>query len=325
MPASTRRVQARRSAMALTCGLLVSVTSTRRASADVVHQVRPGETLASIAEHYYGDSAREALLVAANVLNVQLNLSIVPGMRIMIPSVGYYRVQPGDTWLRLAQREMGAGSRALYLAQANSASALVPPAAGSVLRVPYLLRYVVLGDEQLADIVRRYEGERGTVPFVLEFNHLSSSRLQRGQVVMLPMADLALRQEPVCESMAPLASANASQRLVDHDIPALASLVAHGQYVEAVALGSHLAHAGPLSVTQRIAVDRSLAEALSALDRVDLAAEAFRDALDADHSLTLDENTTAPKLLEAFSIARGLGSVRQIAPAPPTARPDSAH
>ncbi len=316
-----RRWRAGVIAAALAC----AATRAHDASADVVHQVRPTETLASIAEHYYGDASREALLVAANVLNAQANLSIVPGMRIMIPSVGYYRVQPGDTWLHLAQREMGAGSRALYLAQMNNANALVPPAAGSVLRVPYLLRYVVLGDEQLADIVRRYEGERVTVPFVLDFNHLSSSRLQRGQVVMLPMADLTLREEPVCESAAPLASANAVQRQVDHDIPALASLVAHGQYVEAVALGSHLARSGPLSVAQRVAVDRSLAEALSALDRADLAAEAFRDALQADRSLTLDENTTAPKVLEAFSIARGLGSVRQIAPPPATARPDSAH
>ncbi|MEI8255383.1 MAG: LysM peptidoglycan-binding domain-containing protein [Deltaproteobacteria bacterium] len=314
-----------RTQLASSLACLALVLCARAAAADVVHQVRPGETLASIADHYYGDPAREALLVAANVLNAQANLSITPGMRIMIPSVGYYRVQPGDTWLHLAQREMGAGSRAPYLAQVNNANAMVPPAAGSVLRVPYLLRYVVLADELLVDIVRRYEGERVTVPFVLDFNHLSSSRMQRGQVVMLPMADLTLREEPVCESAAPLASANAVQRQVDHDIPALASLAAHGQYVEAVALGSHLARSGPLSVAQRVAVDRSLAEALSALDRADLAAEAFRDALEADHSLTLDENTTAPKVLEAFGIARGLGSVRQIAPAPATARPDSAH
>lgn len=308
-----------------TGALVLALFASRSASADVVHQVRPGETVASIAEHYYGDSSREALLVAANVLNVQANLSIVPGMRIMVPSVGYYRVQAGDTWLHIAQREMGAGSRALYLAQVNNANALVPPAPGSVLRVPYLLRYVLLGDELLADIVRRYEGDRVTIPFILEFNHLSSSRMQRGQVVMLPIADLTLREEPVCESAAPLAAANAVQRQVDHDIPALASLVAHGQYVEAVALGSHLARSGPLSIAQRVEVDRSLAEALCALERTDLASEAFRDALEADHTLSLDENTTSPKVLEAFSIARGLGSVRQLTPPPPTARPDTAH
>lgn len=322
---SSRAINPRRCSLAVALTGAIACAFAPRAEADVVHQVRQGETLASIADHYYGDASREALLVAANVLNAQGNLSIIPGMRIMVPSVGYYRVQAGDSWLHIAQRELGGGSRALYLAQVNNANALVPPAPGSVLRIPYLLRYVVLGDEALADIVRRYEGDRMTVPFVLEFNHLSSSRMQRGQVILLPMPDVTLREEPVCESSAPLQRANVVQRQVDRDIPALESLVAHGQYVEAVALGSHLARSGPLSVSQRLSVDRALAEAMCALDRTDLAAEAFRDALEADHSFALDENTTSPKVLEAFAIARGLGSVRQLAPAPPTARPDTAH
>lgn len=295
------------------------------AQADVVHQVRHGETLASIAGRYYGDVAREATLVAANVLESQANISILPGMRIVIPAVSYYRVEANDTWVRVAQRELGSPSRAGYLARVNNAEFTVSPSPGSVLRIPYLLRYVVLNDEPLFEIARRFYGDRTQVQFILEFNHLSSGRLQRGQVLLIPLADLVLRDEPVCESAAPLAEANAMQRRVDREIPALTSFITHGQYIEAIALGSRLLGAESLSAAQRVVIDRALAEALCATGRVDLAAESIRDALVADPSMTVDARTTSPKVLEAFAIARGLGSIRNIAPAPPTARPDEAH
>ena len=305
--------------------MVLTIVAATNARADVVHQVRQGDTLASIAERYYGDPSREATLVAANVLSAQANVSLAPGMRIVVPAISYYRVVAGDTWTRIAQRELGSATRAGYLAQVNAANFALLPSAGTVLRVPYLLRFVVLDDEQLFEIARRFYGEHAQVQFILEFNHLSSTRLQRGQVLLLPIADLVLREEPPCESAAPLASANAVQREVDRQIPALASLVAHGQYVEAIALGSRLAAAAALSAAQRINVDRALAEAYCAVDRTDLAADALRDALSVDHALSVDERTTPPKVLDALSMARGLGTLRTVAPAPPTARPDSAH
>jgi LysM repeat protein len=304
---------------------LLGFTRAPNAHADALHTVRSGETLASIAQRYYGDVAREATLVAANVLNAQANASLLPGMRIVVPSISYARVEPGDTWQRVAQRELGLQSRAAYLARVNSADLRVPPSPGAVLRIPYLLRYVVMDDEPLFEIARRFYGDRTQVQFILEFNRMSSSRLQRGQVLLVPLADLTLREEPVCESSAPLAGTSQAQRRIEQEIPALEALIAHGQYIEAIALGARLGSAGELSTAQRVAIQRVLAEAYCAVDRLDLAAEAFREALSVDRSLTLDPHTTPPKVLDAFNMARGLGSARTIAPAPPTARPDEAH
>jgi LysM repeat protein len=296
-----------------------------RARADVVHQVRSGETLAAIAQRYYGDPSREAVLVSANVLHAQANVSILPGMRIVVPSVSYYRVAEHDTWERIAQRELGSVTRAGYLARVNSGSFEVPPSAGAVVRIPYLLRHVVMTDEPLFELARRFYGDRSQVQFILGFNHMASTRVQRGQVLLFPLPDLVLREEPVCESAAPLAAGNAAQRRVEQDIPSLESMVAHGQYVEAVALGVRLASSDDLATRQRVAIDRALATAYCALDRVDLASEALRDALRVDHGFTLDLTTTPPKVLDAFGIARGIGTARTIAPPPPTARPDDVH
>ncbi len=306
-------------------GAMIATTMSAHVAADVVHRVQPGDTLASISQRYYGTVTREAVLVAANVLHAQTDASILPGMHIVVPAVSFYRVQQGDTWVRVAQQELGSATHAAYLAQINRGDFAVSPSAGAVLRIPYLLRYVVMDEEPLFEIARRFYGDRAQVQFILNFNHTSSSRLARGQHIVLPIADLLLRAEPVCENSAPLAAAANVQQRVDRDLPLLASLVAHGQYEEAVSLGARLAGAEGLSVAQRLALHRAMAEAYCALDRPDLAAESFRDALRADPTLQLDTRLTSPKMLEAFAIARGVGTARAVDPAPATARPDEAH
>jgi hypothetical protein len=72
-------------------------------------------------------------------------------------------------------------------------------------------------------------------------------------------------------------------------------------------------------------VQRALAEAHGALDRVDLAAEALRDALTVQPDLRFDEPRTPPRMMDALAIARGQYAARAFAAAPPTARPDEAH
>ncbi len=77
----------------------------RAANADIVHTVRHGETIASLSTRYYGEASREIIVVAANALNVQASAGILPGTRVVIPSVSYYRVRERDTWERIAYRE----------------------------------------------------------------------------------------------------------------------------------------------------------------------------------------------------------------------------
>src|SRR5689334_3216410 len=88
-------------------------------SAAFVHVSKPGETLASVAEHVYGRIQYERLLVAANELDVQGGLSLVPGMRLEIPAVSYRRVVKGDTWAAMAAELLGSPKRSDVLAIAN--------------------------------------------------------------------------------------------------------------------------------------------------------------------------------------------------------------
>ncbi|MBL8679972.1 MAG: LysM peptidoglycan-binding domain-containing protein [Myxococcales bacterium] len=317
------------SARSISCAVLfasIALAPMRAAHGDIVHTVRQGDTIAALSQRYYGDAAREVIVVAANALNVQASAGILPGTRVVIPSVSYYRVRERDTWERIAFREFGSAQRGAYLAEVNQADARVQPSPGAVVRVPYLLRYVVPEDgEQLFEIARRFYGDRAQARFVSEFNRLASMRLQRGQVLLLPMPELILREEPVCEGGPSLAQTARAQRELEARLTAMRSMLDHGQYVEALAVGARLLGGGEVSDTQRARVQKQLAEAYCALDRVDLAAEALRDALRVEPDLRLDDGRFSPRMMDAIAIARGQYAARAFSAAPSTARPDEAH
>ena len=73
----------------------------------LMHVVQPGETLASLAEKYYGRVQHERVLVAANHLDLQGGIRLMGGMRLEIPTTSLYVVRKGDTWAALAQRFLG--------------------------------------------------------------------------------------------------------------------------------------------------------------------------------------------------------------------------
>lgn len=306
--------------------LLLSMVLTGRAAlADVTHVFTRGETFAAIAERYYGNTALEPVVVTANFLHLQANPNLPTGVHLTIPSVGYHRVATGETWERLAARHLGDGNRGPYLARINGGVFNVPPSVGAVIRLPYLLRYVVEAEEPMFEVARRFYGDRAMVQFISEFNHLPSQRLARGQLIILPMADLVLREAAASSADTALIAAHTAQRQVDREIPTLEQLVTRGLYVEAVALGGRLLGHDDLASPQRVLVLRHVAEAYAALDRRDLAADAFRDLLRLEPGFTMDPLRTPPKVLDALSLARGTAPEQTLRVAPPTARPDTAH
>ena len=81
------------------------------------HIVADKDTLASIAERYYGRIQFEKLLVAANDLDARGGSPIVRGMRLEVPALGHRVVRNpadiGDTVLRTVKEAgIGAGTGA---------------------------------------------------------------------------------------------------------------------------------------------------------------------------------------------------------------------
>jgi LysM repeat protein len=294
---------------ALAFALTVGALSTARANTHT-HVVRAGETLASIAQKYYGDPRRESVIVEENGLSGSASVPIVTGLRLSIPSVSYHRVVAGETWAMIAERYYGDPSRAFVITDSNRNSR-DQPAEGAELLVPYPLRHVAGQSDTLARIAETYyrnadDGAR----LLRRFNGITSPRLSRDQVILVPLPDLVLSEEGRAAVAATGASAPSTgavrtlQDNIDSQLPALATHNRRGRFVEAVELGSRLLAYGELTGNQIVSIQRELATAYVALDRRELAVRAFRAALERQPDMQLDSARTSPTVMEAFDRAR---------------------
>lgn len=287
-----------------------------------VHVVRDGETLASIAQRYYGDPRRESVLVAENGLTTQGGSAIVVGLRLVIPTVTYHRVRAGETWAQIAEQHFGDLRRAYAIVEANPAVESSQPPEGAELLIPYPLRHVADQRDTLNHVAQTYYGTTDGSRTLRRFNQLRTLRLSRGQVILVPLPDLVLSEEGrriVAEAtgVAPNdGGVRDLQARIGEDLPQLQEQVRSGRYTEAVSLGNRLLGAGELTGNQIVTIQRTLAVAYVALSRDDLAIDAFREALARQPDLELDSRRTSPTVLRAFEEARERGPAESAEPTP---------
>ena len=287
--------------------LLSSLTLSHAAMA-YTHIVRQGDTLASIAEHAYGRIEHEKILVAANALDAQGGSPIVPGMRLEIPAVSYHRIQVGETWAQLAKELLGDEKRADILAQANDTVPWVQPVEGQEIVVPYNLRYLAGHGETLVTISQKFFGKKEKAGMIARYNRRSDVQVQRGDVVLIPLTDLALSETGKAAALAAEVSVQAqgageareAQRKVDAEVPLLVADVRTGRYVEAVARGVRMLSSGELTRPQLAAIHRQLVEAYVALEANDLAAASCAALRENDPAVDMgDEVKLSPKVVAA--------------------------
>ena len=294
--------------LVLTIGLTM-ISSGAHAQAVYTHAVQEGDTLASIAQRYYGDPTREAVLREANRMKGGAVNGLLPGSWIFVPMVTFYRVGEDETWKSLATRFFGRAGRAATLIEANNGNRRVDPDAGTELLVPYPLRHVVSPGETLAKIAKMYMPDSPlSLKRIRRFN--TGARIERGQVVLVPLFDLRLAGEGRAEASEAFAraagggAAKAAQDEVESSLPELIRQVKKAEFAEAVSLGNRLLGTQSLTSVQVVTIQKELAVAYVALDRTDLAEASFRAALALQPNLELDTVRTSPRILEAFNRAK---------------------
>jgi len=288
---------------------LAVLSSRAEAQAVYTHAVQEGDTLASIAQRYYGDPTREAVVREANRMKGSGATDLLPGSWLFIPMVTFYRVGKEETWQSIAARFLGREARAATLIEANRGNRRVNPVEGAELLVPYPLRHVVSPGETLTKIAKMYMPDSPlSLKRIRRFN--AGARIERGQVVLVPLFDLRLAGEGRAEASQAFAraagggAAKAAQDEVESSLPELIDQVKKAKFAEAVSLGNRLLGTPSLTSTQVVTIHKELAVAYVALERTDLAEASFRAALALQPNLELDTVRTSPRVLDAFNRAQ---------------------
>jgi LysM repeat protein len=290
------------SSVALTIGLIAS-------SADAfTHIVRPGETLAQIADRVYGDAKLERVLVGANALDAQGGTVIVPGMRLEIPAPGHHTVQQGENWADLALAWLGTSdiARIELLAHANKGVPWVAPVDGQEIEVPAVLTYIAGDNETINGVAQRFWGDMNRGWELNVYNRREGVPVRRGEAVLVPMPRVRLTESGRAEARAAAERDGASggmalerQRKADAELPALLADVRYGRYPEALARGNRLLGSAGLTHPQLAVVHRALLEAYVALDAQPAAAAACAAWRSNEPNVSLNPVRVSPKVLAA--------------------------
>jgi hypothetical protein len=286
--------------------LLATLIGARRASA-FTHTVLPGDTLASIAEKYYGKIQYEHVLVAANLLDLEGGSSITRGMRLEVPALAHRTIVRGDTWDALAGELLGWSMRSDVLSLANDSKPWLLPEEGAEIIVPYNLRVIVRPQESLVGIALKFMGDMNKAWILDRYNKLEGRGLEPGTVLLVPLTQLPLTElgrraaqrdaGSVCSES--LGGVQKTQRRIAQEIPLLIADVRAGRYVDAVARGSRFIATGALAESQLSVVHRQLVEAYVALGATGLAQAACDEWRKRDPRSKLDPLELSPKILRA--------------------------
>lgn len=269
------------------------------------HIVQPGETLASLAERFYGRIQMERVLSTANALDGSRVSGLTPGMVLDVPAVTYHQVHQGETWKSLAAELLGDEERYILLAQVNGHKPWIDPELGQLVVVPYNLSWVATGEESLATLAYRFLGSTKHAYRIVQYNDLGDRDLERGEVLLLPLSELSLTDEG--RAAAELAATHITeQSRGDHfhaqqaskmEAKHLGEDIRGGRYVSAVARGTKLLEGGKLTQAGRAQVHLLLLEAYVALDARGLARTSCQAWRSLSPKQRLDPLTTSPKIL----------------------------
>ena len=272
------------------------------------HIVKPGETLAQVADRVYGDAKRETVLVGANALDSQGGTVIAAGMRLEVPAPGHHTVMQGETWAELALSWLGTNDMARneLLAHANKGVPWVPPVEGQEIEIPAVITYLAGEGETVNTIAARFWGDPNRGWELNSYNSRQGVLVKRGEVMLVPMPGLRLTEAGRAEARAAAERDGASggmvlelQRKADSELPQLLSDVRYGRYAEAVARGNRLLGGGALTHPQLAIAHRALLEAYVALDAHASAAAACAAWKSNEPNPVLDPVRVSPKIRAA--------------------------
>ena len=267
--------------------------------AGTIHTIRKGDSLATVANVYYGDPEKAVFLMAFNNITDPLNLK--PGQRIELPEIRFHRVEAGDTLAFIAKKYLNNAIKYRGLARINRIKDPRSLSRDMTIIIPVEIGHTVKRGESLSSIARKYYGEADDFTLIAVYNDIRDpASLEPGARLTVPIFDLRIIKEKK-RAKAPVeppkpSSPGKGPILLDQGVQDYFN----GEYLGAVIkLENALALGlGEKEMTSKAL--RFLAYAYIALHEHERAKESFRQALSIDPTLDLDPVYVSPKIIEIF-------------------------
>jgi hypothetical protein len=179
---------------------------------------------------------------------------------------------------------------------------------GLEIEIPAVIAHIAADGDDSTRIAERYLGDMNRGWEINAYNgNRKEAPLRRGEILLVPLLDLALTEGGKAEARAAeeraASEANTAgldvQRRADTELPLLLADVRWGRYVEAVARGNRILGSGELTRPELATLHRALLEAYVALDAASTAAAECAAWRANEPAPRLDPKTTSPKIRAA--------------------------
>jgi LysM repeat protein len=151
-----------------------------------VHVLRPGETVESVARHYYGAGWKASYLIGRNRLS--WTQPPKPGTALVLPSCWVYKLRRGDTIAKITKRYLGPNERFEVLLRANNLKKTQNLTVGQELLLPFHIAYVVEKNDTLLGLAKRFYQSTRKASFIKDYNE-GRSVFKPGDKLTIPIFD----------------------------------------------------------------------------------------------------------------------------------------
>ena len=308
------------------CITAVMALSAPGFAAELVHEVRDGESASSIAERYYGGFELTDLLLR---YNGKTRAVLQPGENLRIPFSETHTVHAGDTWSEIAQRYLDQPGDYEVIARMNGLSSKRPLKVGDRILVPVFLSHSLTRGETLGVLAELYYGDSERGDLLRSYNRIDDPRrLSVGQQIRVPLLMPAVKPPPQSAKSTSRAKTKPVPTAVPVQPVAAEATPAARRFVEPLRTARREFHAGdyvevletlePLiqsieqdgSPADRTELWELLAFVYVAFDRTEEACAAYGLAGTDAERPSLNPDLVSPKIRDALADCQATGSLR---------------
>ncbi len=268
-------------------------------SRPLIHRLKKRETLAALAQQYYGDYQKSIYLRTRNRVIDPKRLR--PGKDIVIPLITYHQIEIGDSLSKLAGKYLKDAQKAKFIAQFNATGEYSPLKVGDRIRIPFELQHKVKPGQTLASISKLYYGNTISYQLLMNYNSITDVQsLKVGDVLKVPITtSKTTRRGWIQRALDTLR--RSPEEKYPRELEEGVEFYHQGEYPGSIIKLRASLRARGLRVEDLVPIRKYLAFAYAQMGEQEAAAQQFLALLELQPDFRLVEAEVSPEILEVFN------------------------